>query len=169
LNDSVKPTPSTQSSSGTRSPGDTLPFVNRLPTARLLPALRRGRTIRLLPALRRAAPLLGLLLAALVLGQSTDLLACADEAQATEHAGEIHADAAFGAGHPIPAPGAFHTGDEHDHEEGGFADCLCHVVFTSTAMLPAVPALGAPERPRAALLPVRLDVAPAPVDHVPLG
>ena len=120
-------------------------------------------------AFRRFCPAIALLLALLIVGQSTDLLACADEARAAGHAGELHSDASLGGGHPIPAPGDFHADGEHDHDEGAFADCLCHVVFTSTAALPAVPPLGRSERPRAALLPARLDAAPAPIDHVPLG
>jgi hypothetical protein len=118
---------------------------------------------------RRFCPAIALLLAVLIGGQTTDLLACADEAQATEYAGKIHADAALGGGHPVPASGGFHAGGDHDHAEGAFADCLCHVVFTSTATVPAVPPLGTPERPRSGLLPVRLDATPAPIDHVPLG
>lgn len=118
-------------------------------------------------AFRRFCPALALLLALLIAGQTTDLLACADEASPTEHA-STHSDAPLTQGaHPIPAPGGDH-GDAPGHDDA-LADCLCHVVFTSTAALPAVPPLGTPERPRAALLPVRPGAAPAPIDHVPLG
>ncbi len=118
-------------------------------------------------AFRRFCPAIALLLALLIVGQSTDLLACADEATPSAHH-DTHSDAPLVQGaHPVPAPGGDH-GDAPAHDDA-LADCLCHVVFTSMAALPAVPPLGRSERPRAALLPARLDAAPAPIDHVPLG
>ena len=82
------------------------------------------------------------LLAVLVIVQTTDLVACADEAAVAEHAGETHTDALASGGHPVPAPGESHQDGGHDHdgpsEGAAFADCLCHVVFTPTTAVPAV-------------------------------
>ena len=86
--------------------------------------------------LRRLLPSLAALLAVLVVVQTTDLVACADEALAAE-TGETHTDARVAqGGHDVPAPGDRHDEGEHEHEEGTFADCLCHVVFTPTGIVP---------------------------------
>ena len=85
--------------------------------------------------LRRLLPPLAALLAVLVVVQTTDLVACADEAVAAEHGG-THTDARLAQGaHDVPAPGESHD-EDHEHEEGTFADCLCHVVFTPTGVVP---------------------------------
>ena len=117
--------------------------------------------------LRRLVPALAALLAALGVVQTTDLVACADEALAAEH-GETHADGLPSGGHPAPAPGDSHD-DGHGHDEASFADCLCHVVFTSTAVAPDAAAL--PRRPArfAAFVLVPPAVEPSGLDHVPLG
>ena len=84
---------------------------------------------------RRLVPSFAALLAVLVVVQTTDLIACADEALASESS-ETHTDALASGGHPVPAPGDSHDEGEHEHEEGTFADCLCHVVFTPTGIVP---------------------------------
>lgn len=119
--------------------------------------------------LRRLLPSLAALLAVLVVVQTTDLVACADEALAAEH-GETHTDASFGGGHPTPAPGDSHDDGEHDDHEGTFADCLCHVVFAPTAVLPEVGARPAPESAPFAYVADGLpEVEPLGLDHVPLS
>ena len=78
---------------------------------------------------------LAVLLAVLVVVQTTGLVACADEATAAEH-GETHTDAHASSGHPVFAPGDSHDDSEHEDHEGTFADCLCHVVFAPTCVVP---------------------------------
>ena len=118
--------------------------------------------------LRRLLPPLAALLAVLVVVQTTDLVACADEATAVENE-ETHTDALASGGHPVPVPGDSHD-DEHEHEEGTFADCLCHVVFAPTGIVPdaGVRPASAP----AAYVYVGAappDVEPLGLDHVPLA
>ncbi len=118
--------------------------------------------------LRHLAPTLAALLALLVVVQTTDLVACADEADATEHLDGSHADPSAQGAHPAPAPGETH--DESGHGEESIADCLCHVVFAPTAVVPSGDALLVPEPARfgapVAALP---EVEPSGLDHVPLG
>ena len=119
--------------------------------------------------LRRLVPSFAALLAVLVVVQTTDLIACADEALAAEH-DETHVDGALAQGaHGVPAPGDSHGDDEHEDHEGTFADCLCHVVFAPTAVVPEVGARptteGAPPAAPADALP---EVEPLGLDHVPL-
>ena len=66
--------------------------------------------------LRRLLPSLAALLAVLVVVQTTDLVACADEAVAAASS-ETHTDVLANGGHPVPVPGDSHD-DEHEHEEG---------------------------------------------------
>ena len=117
---------------------------------------------------RRLLPSLAALLAVLVVVQTTDLVACADEAVAAEH-DESHVDPASAGGHPAPVPGDAHD-NGNDHQDETAADCLCHVVFAPTSIVPDV---GAPPTPAsgrfasdAAAPPA---VEPAGLDHVPLG
>jgi hypothetical protein len=121
--------------------------------------------------LRRLLPPLAALLAVLVVVQTTDLLACADEAVAAEHAGETHTDAATQAsGHPTPAPGDSHDDGEHGRDEGTVADCLCHVVFTPTGVVPDVGVRPASEPAEfAAFVAAPPEVEPLGLDHVPLA
>lgn len=99
-----------------------------------------------------------------------DLVACADEAVAAEH-GETHTDAPLTQGaHDVPAPGDSHEEHDGDHEEGTFADCLCHVVFTPTGVVPDVgvrPASAPAEF--AAFVVAPPVVEPLGFDHVPLA
>ena len=120
--------------------------------------------------LRRLLPTLAALLAVLVVVQTTDLVACADEAQAAEH-GQTHTDAPLAqGGHDVPAPGDSHDDGEHEDHEGTFADCLCHVVFAPTAVLPEVGARPAPEpAPFAYVADGVPEVEPLGLDHVPLS
>ena len=118
--------------------------------------------------LRRLLPPLAALLAVLVVVQTTDLVACADEATAVEHE-ETHTDALASGGHPVPVPGDSHD-DEHEHEEGTFADCLCHVVFAPTTIVPAVGARPAVEPADFAFVAnAPPEVEPMGLDHVPLA
>ena len=118
--------------------------------------------------LRRLLPPLAALLAVLVVVQTTDLLACADEAVTAESTG-THADRLANGVHPVPAPGDSHDGGHGDHE-GTFADCLCHVVFAPTTIVPVVGA-----RPTSGLaafahvVGAPSEVEPSGLDHVPLG
>ena len=119
--------------------------------------------------LRRLLPSLAALLAVLVVVQTTDLVACADEAVAAGSS-ETHTDVLANGGHPVPMPGDSHDDGEHEHEEGTFADCLCHVVFAPTTIVPAVgvrPASAPAEFAYAADgVP---EVEPMGLDHVPLS
>ena len=118
--------------------------------------------------LRRLLPSLAALLAVLVVVQTTDLVACADEAVAAESS-ETHTDVLASGGHPVPSPGDSHD-DEHQHEEGTFADCLCHVVFAPTAVLPEVGARPASAPARFAfVVAAPPEVEPLGLDHVPLS
>ena len=118
--------------------------------------------------LRRFVSPLAALLAVLIVGQTTDLLACADESVAARSS-ETHADVLANGGHPVPVPGGSHD-DEHEHEEGTFADCLCHVVFAPTAVLPEVGARPAPEpAPFVYVADGLPEVEPLGLDHVPLS
>ena len=119
--------------------------------------------------LRRLLPTLAALLAVLVVVQTTDLVACADEAVAAGSS-ETHTDVLANGGHPVPVPGENHDDDEHEHEEGTFADCLCHVVFAPTAVLPEVGARPAPEpAPFVYVADGLPEVEPLGLDHVPLS
>ena len=120
--------------------------------------------------LRRILPAFAALLAVLVVVQTTDLVACADEARAAEH-GETHTDAPLAqGGHDVPAPGDSHDDGEHEHEEGTFADCLCHVVFTPTGVVPTVGVRPASEPAEfAAFVAAPPEVEPLGLDHVPLA
>jgi hypothetical protein len=116
--------------------------------------------------LRRFVSPLAALLAVLIVGQTTDLLACADEAVAAESS-ETHTDVLAGGGHPVPAPGDSHG---HDHEDGTFADCLCHVVFAPTGIVPAVGVRPATAPAEFAYVADGLpEVEPLGLDHVPLS
>ena len=123
--------------------------------------------------LRRLVPSLAALLAVLVVVQTTDLVACADEARAAEH-GQTHTDAPLARGaHDVPAPGDSHDDgdhDDHDDHEGTFADCLCHVVFAPTAVVPGVGVRPASEPARFAfVVAAPPEVEPLGLDHVPLS
>ncbi|OZC01243.1 hypothetical protein [Rubricoccus marinus] len=120
--------------------------------------------------LRRLLPSLAALLAVLVVVQTTDLVACADEALAAE-TGETHTDARLAqGGHDVPAPGDSHDEGEHEHEEGTFADCLCHVVFTPTGIVPAAGVRPASEPTEFAYVAdAPPEVEPLGLDHVPLA
>ena len=119
--------------------------------------------------LRRTLPTLAALLAVLVVLQTTDLVACADEAVASEH-GETHTDAPMAQGaHDVPSPGDSHD-ESGDHEEGTFADCLCHVVFTPTAVAPTVGSRPAGESVDTAFVAdAPPEVEPQGPEHVPLA
>ena len=118
--------------------------------------------------LRLLVPPLAAFLAVLVVVQTTDLVACADEAEAAEHPGEVHLDG-LGGGHPAPVPGGSHDGG-HGHDEGTFADCLCHIVFAPTAIVPEVGARPAPDpAPFVAPAETPSEVEPDGLDHVPLA
>lgn len=120
--------------------------------------------------LRRLAPALSTLLVALVAVQTLDLVACADEAEAAGHAGGSHVDGVAAAGaHPLPAPGADHDEGAPHGEPLGMVDCLCHVVFVSTAVAPM---LGPPAEVAFAFAAYRGAGAEGevpPPGHVPLG
>jgi len=120
--------------------------------------------------LRLLLPSLAALLAVLVVVQTTDLVACADEALAAE-TGETHTDARVAqGGHDVPAPGDRHDEGEHEHEEGTFADCLCHVVFAPTTIVPAVGVRPASAPAEFAYVANGLpEVEPKGLDHVPLS
>lgn len=120
---------------------------------------------------RRLAPLLSLALAALVVVQAFDLVACADEAEAAASGGDYHVDGSNGPGaHPSPVPGPEHE-EGTPHEDGpGLADCLCHVTFTRTETVPEVAV--APVMPPLPFTPHvehPASVAVKPLDHVPLA
>ena len=121
--------------------------------------------------LRRILPAFAALLAVLVVLQTTDLVACADEAVAAEYVGGTHSDAPVAqGGHDVPAPGDSHDDGEHEHEEGTFADCLCHVVFTPTGVVPTVGVRPASEPAEfAAFVAAPPEVEPLGLDHVPLA
>ena len=120
--------------------------------------------------LRRSLSALAALLAVLVVVQTTDLVACADEATATEHADGSHADPTAQGGHPAPAPGDSHDDGEHGHDDGSAADCLCHVVFAPTTVVPDAGADRALEPARfATYVATPPEVEPLGRDHVPLA
>lgn len=117
--------------------------------------------------LRRLLPTLAALLVVSVVVQVTDLIACADEAETATHQGETRVDGTAQGGHPVPAPSNSH--DDTDHE-GMFADCLCHIVFTPTTVVPTLGARPALERSDFAVAVAAIpDVEPTGLDHVPLG
>ena len=70
----------------------------------------------------------------------------------------------------MPSPGGSHDEDEHEGEEGSLADCLCHVVFAPTAVVPEVGGRPASEASAfvyvASALP---EVEPLGLDPVPLS
>ena len=107
----------------------------------------------------RRLPLLAALLAAVVVVQTTDLVACADEAAAVEHA-----ESGTPGGSPTDGP---HS--EHGHDGGLDADCLCHIVFASTAVPPRVAVHSADRAPVAEWTETPPEVEPSGLDHVPLG
>jgi hypothetical protein len=120
--------------------------------------------------LRRILPAFAALLAVLVVVQTTDLLACADEAVAAEYTGGTHTDALAAGGHPVPAPGDSHDDEEHGHDESTFADCLCHVVFTPTGVVPDAGVRPSSEPAEfAAFVAAPPEVEPLGLDHVPLA
>ena len=112
---------------------------------------------------------LAAVLAVVVVVQTTDLVACADEAEAAERPGEVHTDGLSGGGHPAPAPGDSHDGG-HDHDGSASADCLCHIVYAPTAVVPEVRARPAPDlAPFAAPAEIPPEVEPDGLDPVPLA
>ena len=118
--------------------------------------------------LRRIVSPLAALLAVLVVVQMTDLVACADEAITVADLDGTHADQVTLGPHPAPAPGETH--DEHGHDDEFAADCLCHIVFAPTAVVPSGDALRVPEPARfGAPVAARPQVEPSGLDHVPLG
>ena len=119
--------------------------------------------------LRPLVPPLAAFLAVLVVVQTTDLVACADEAEAAGHPGEVHTDGLAGGGHEMPVPGGSHDGG-HDHGEGASADCLCHLVYAPTAVVPEVGGRPAPGlAPSAAPTETPPEVEPDGLDPVPLA
>jgi len=120
---------------------------------------------------RRIAPLLSMLLVALVVVQTTDLVACADEAAAATHVDGYHVDGAVPAGaHPTPSPGGNHDEGRTHEEAPGMADCLCHVVFAPTGFVPAVASSPAAEPAAyAGHLTLHGSAHAKPLDHVPLA
>lgn len=118
---------------------------------------------------RRLASLLSLVLMALIVVQTTDLVRCADEAEGVSHEGGYHVDGVVVAG-AHPALGGDHD-DRAPHEEApGMADCLCHVTFTPTEVVPEVAsAPAAPPIPFAPYLAHVASVEVRPLDHVPLA
>ena len=119
--------------------------------------------------LRRLLPPLAALLAVVVVVQTADLVACADEALASESS-ETHTDLLANGGHPVPAPGDSHDDGDHEHEEGTFADCLCHVVFAPTGVVPGAGVRPASEPAAFAYVADGLpEVEPQGLDHVPLA
>lgn|GEM_PF-4630162 len=96
--------------------------------------------------LRRFVSVFAVALAVLVTVQTLDLVACADE---TEQSADGHTD----------------------HGEGTtLADCLCHVTFTRTEMLPAVAAAPAtPPPPYAPFVTRPTSTDGEAVEHVPLA
>ena len=120
--------------------------------------------------LRRTLPAFAALLAVIVAVQATDLVACADEAEAAEHAGQTHVDSFAGGGHPAPAPGDSHDEHEGGDEGGTFADCLCHVVFAPTAIVPTAEVDCVPEPADFSVaVATPPEVEPLGLDHVPLA
>lgn len=118
--------------------------------------------------LRRTLPTLAALLAVLVVLQTTDLVACADEAVAAEY-GETHSDTPLAQGaHDVPAPGDSHD-DQDGHDESG-ADCLCHIVFAPTGVAPTVGSHPAGEPLDIAFVAdAPPEVEPQGPEHVPLA
>lgn len=121
-------------------------------------------------ALRRWVPAIAAALALIVAVQTTDLIACADEATV---APPVHASGGDALGVDAlgsEASGASGCADAcdlaeappsapHGHHEGAI-DCLCHVAFAPTATSPTVGARPEPE----ALPPAASAVAPPEAD-----
>jgi hypothetical protein len=121
--------------------------------------------------LRRFLAPIAALLALVVAVQTTDLVTCADEVAAAEYAGDTHLDAPGAQGaHAVPVPGDSHEEGEHEHDGGAFADCLCHVVFAPTGVVPAVGVrpVGGPGE-FAAFVAAPPEVEPLGLEHVPLA
>lgn len=86
-------------------------------------------------AFRRFAPIVAILLAALVAVQTTDIIACADEATPVGRTDGYHVDGKSAVGaHPSPVPGDDHDDGAPHEETPGIADCLCHVIFVPMTM-----------------------------------
>ena len=113
---------------------------------------------------RRLLSAVAALLAVLVAIQATDLIACADGERATRG---VHTDAGIVQGaHAMPASGDSHDGTHHDEEA---PDCLCHVVFTPTAVIPSAEPLRAPEPAEfGAYVTTPTEAELMGLDHVPL-
>jgi hypothetical protein len=125
--------------------------------------------------LRLLVPPLAAFLAVLVVVQTTDLVACADEAETAGHPGEVHTNEIAGGDHPAPVLGGVSVpggspDDGHGHNEGASADCLCHLAFAPTAVVPEVGARPAPGlAPLAAPTETPPEVEPDVLDPVPLA
>ena len=118
--------------------------------------------------LRHYVPAFAALLVVLIAVQATDLVACADEAQAAQHEGGTHVDAGNQGAHSAPLPGTEHNDSGGDHESP--PDCLCHVVFAPLAASPVVGARPAPEPfDFATVVAAPLEVEPLGLEHVPLA
>lgn len=117
-------------------------------------------------ALRRHLPAAAALLAVLITVQATDLIVCADESEA--HRTDVQTDVGYAQGaHVMPVPGDAHSGSHHS-EEG--PDCLCHIMFTPTAVVPTVGTLRAPEPAEfGAYVAAPTEVELMGLDHVPLS
>ena len=116
--------------------------------------------------LRRLRPTLAALLMVSVTVQATDLVACDDDAETVLYEGESHGDATAQDGPSTPTSGCSHSDMDHG---GAFADCLCHVVFTPTTVVPEVGARPALESSDFAMAVVAIpEVEPRGLDHVPL-
>lgn len=111
---------------------------------------------------RRCLSPLATFLAVLIAIQVTDVIVCADEAEAADRAGQHEAG-------ERPASGDPHEGSHHQDDESA-ADCLCHIVFAPTTVVPALGGRPAPEAlPVALAVDAPPEVEPDGPEHVPLG
>ena len=121
--------------------------------------------------LRRLLPSLAALLAVLVVVQTTDLVACADEAVAAGSS-ETHTDVLANGGHPVPACPGTVTTTANTSTRRARSPTAC--ATSSSRRRPCVPEVGASARrpsPREFVyvadgLP---EVEPLGLDHVPLS
>lgn len=117
-----------------------------------------------LASLRRVAPLLSILLGLVIVAQVTDLAPCADETEPHDvmhHEGEASAVAIAASGpHSVP------VSDASDHRA---ADCLCHVAFTSTSVLPFIDVFDASLAAFDGYVASSPERSGSGTDHVPLG